>query len=229
MEFNKETFITVMIKNWDKYNVRSKDLKRPWWFSCSNNLLEDPDFEHFSNSEMMVWLFLLSLGSKHVSPVFTVGWKLATRMRRRFRTKDFKAAIQKLHTLGIIEVEYQKAAAIRPPSGGDPASTLHNSTRHNNTGDDDHVRTFENSFNQEALDRIQWTLDQVFENNVPPDLKKAKARLLTAYGTPENFKACIEDIINTDAANPETNKAKWRSYVAVSIKRQAGILINAAS
>lgn len=221
MVFNKDTFITVMIVGWDKYNVRNKDIKNPWWFSCSNNILEDPDFEDFSNSELNVWLFLLSLGSKRASPVFTVGYKLATRMRRRFRMKDFISAIQKLHVLGIIEVEYQKAATIRPPSSRDPAPTEQDITEHNNKGD--HVKAFEKSFDQKSLDEIQGTLSHIFGENVPPDLIRSKPKLLLAYGSVENFRACILEIYNSEKADPTKNE-KWRSYMAVAIKKQAGLM-----
>lgn len=232
MEFKRDTLLTIMINGWDNYNIRSKDVKYPRWFSCSNNILEDPDFEDFSNSELNVWLFLLCLGSKRASPVFTVGYKLATRMRRRFRIKDFISAVQKLHTLKIIEVEYQKAATIRPAHGHEMASTLHNRTEHNNTGEvggGNHVRDFENSFNQQSLDQIGILLTEGYKDNVPPDIWRLRTKILTVYKTVENFRTNFLDILNSKNANPETNEAGWRNLVSVVLKKQLGVIQDAAS
>lgn len=116
---------TVTISNWAKYNTRKKDLKHAWWFSCSNNILEDPELEHFSNAELNVWIFLLSTSSKKQSASVTISPKLVTKMRRRFRKRDFDSALKKLQVLKIIEFDTQDTAGSRPSDGRAAAATGH--------------------------------------------------------------------------------------------------------
>jgi len=141
-----------------------------------------------------------------------------------------KYKIPKAILESTVVVQYKYSSATEQVSKELATSNQQLATSNGNTkteNDDDHVRTFENSFDQKSLDEIQGILNHVFENKVPPDLARAKARLLTAYGTCANFRACMTDIYSREKADSSKNDG-WRNYLCVAIKKQAGLMSDVA-
>lgn len=56
--------IKLRFKNWDKYNKRQKDIKRPFWFAISNEIFLDPFYSELSDQERQAFLWLLCEASR---------------------------------------------------------------------------------------------------------------------------------------------------------------------
>ena len=54
----------LRFKNWDKYNKRQKDIRKPFWFAMSNEIFLDPLFAEFSDQERLTFLYLLCEASR---------------------------------------------------------------------------------------------------------------------------------------------------------------------
>lgn len=50
--------------NWDKYNKRQKDIKRPYWFALSNEIFTDSFYAELTDQERQAFLWLLCEASK---------------------------------------------------------------------------------------------------------------------------------------------------------------------
>lgn len=74
--------LKLSITNWEKYNKAHHNIRSPWWFALSNTILEDPDFQNFTNDELIVWLHCLCLASKSRSNIITYDEKYLTVYRR---------------------------------------------------------------------------------------------------------------------------------------------------
>jgi len=56
--------ITIKFKNWDKYNKRQKDIKRPYWFAMSNEIFLDPFYSELTDQERQAFIWLLCEASR---------------------------------------------------------------------------------------------------------------------------------------------------------------------
>jgi hypothetical protein len=92
--------INIEIKNWDRFNGR-KDIKQASWFRLNNSIFEDADFFDFSHSELMFWIYLLSLASKKQSGQILLNTEHAYRIGR-FDERTLKESIEKLVRLDCI-------------------------------------------------------------------------------------------------------------------------------
>jgi hypothetical protein len=93
---------TLEIINWSKFNPR-KDLKATTWFRLQNTLFEDPNLFEWSHSELLFWIYLLSLASKKQSGIIRLSYAHATRIGR-FEVADVESAIQKLIELECVRI-----------------------------------------------------------------------------------------------------------------------------
>lgn len=55
---------TIQFINWDKYNKRQKDIKRPFWFAMSNELFMDPFYAELNDQERQAFIWLLCEASR---------------------------------------------------------------------------------------------------------------------------------------------------------------------
>lgn len=124
-------FVTVRIVNWEKYQTKTKDIKRPWWFALSNTLVEDPAFYDFTAGQFKAWIYILSQASKQQKCAVQIFFKHAQIVSNISRL-DMEKAIQNLVKIG--------ACAIWSDSGHDLVGlqsahyiTLQNKTEQNNT------------------------------------------------------------------------------------------------
>src|ERR1041385_4385260 len=92
--------VEIEILNWDKYNPR-KDLKATTWVRLQNSLFEDPSFFDFTHSELMFWVYLLSIASKKQSGQIRFNWNHAERIGR-FKRDDICSAFEKLQSLECV-------------------------------------------------------------------------------------------------------------------------------
>lgn len=56
--------ISIKFKNWDKYNKRQKDIKRPYWFAMSNEIFLDPFYSELTDQERQAFIWLLCEASR---------------------------------------------------------------------------------------------------------------------------------------------------------------------
>jgi hypothetical protein len=56
--------LQIKFNNWEKYNKRQRDIKRPFWFAMSNNLFLDPFFIDLADDEKITFIYLLCEASQ---------------------------------------------------------------------------------------------------------------------------------------------------------------------
>lgn len=100
---------TVEILNWDEYQPR-KDIKLSIWFRLQNSFFEDPNFFHFNHSELLFWIYLLSMASKKMNGSIRFSFMHANRVGR-FSKEDVESAFQKLEELQCVRVAIPEANA----------------------------------------------------------------------------------------------------------------------
>lgn len=118
--------IGVRVPNWAHYAGRS-DVKTHVWFKCSNRILEDEDFFDFTDSEILCWIYILSLCSQKKSDTVFINFERAKRFARRER-EDLLSAIKKLEELEIVEVRVRNPNASRTDPVQNPCARGEEST-----------------------------------------------------------------------------------------------------
>lgn len=103
--------LEVTIVNFETYKGRA-DVKHNSWFRCSNRLLEDPDFFDFSHEEILVWIYILSLGSQKNSHKVTINYHHANSVAR-LSTVAINSAVRKLKKLKALEVSTLRGRYVR--------------------------------------------------------------------------------------------------------------------
>jgi hypothetical protein len=106
---------TLEIIKWEKYNPR-KDIKASNWFRLQNSLFEDPNFFDFSHSELLFFIYLLSMCSKKQCGAVRLNLRHAERIGR-LDERDVNSAIAKLIELECVRVTL-------PPRNEDVTPTL---------------------------------------------------------------------------------------------------------
>lgn len=94
--------IQFEILGWAKFNPRV-DIKNPSWFRFSHSFLEDPDFFDFSHSEIVAWIYLLSMASKKNGGRITLNFAHAHHCARLSKSA-IESALKKLQQLNVLRV-----------------------------------------------------------------------------------------------------------------------------
>jgi hypothetical protein len=129
--------LTVEIINWDKFNPR-KDFKTPTWFACSNGLFDNHEFFDFSHTEMLSWIYILSLASKKKSKVVTIHWSHLEKVGR-IKQKEFLAAIQKLQRNQCVQLTTNHLYVAREVTSTDLYATQQDMTLQDKTEQDTQI------------------------------------------------------------------------------------------
>lgn len=93
---------TVTILNWEKFNPR-KDLKATNWLRLQNTLFEDPNFFDFDHSELLFWIYLLSIASKKMSGEIRFNQAHAERIGR-FNEVTIEEAFARLEEFQCVQI-----------------------------------------------------------------------------------------------------------------------------
>ena len=117
--------IRITVFKWDKYNVRNKDYKQPWWMSINNRILEDSDVFGLNDGEFRAWIYILSQCSLKRNGTVDIDLEHAHRVCK-VDIKHIKSLIEKFSIKSILSESGQDLASIRPASG-------HHTTEQNNT------------------------------------------------------------------------------------------------
>lgn len=139
----------VEILNWDRFQPR-KDVKAPSWFRLSHSLFEDHEFYDFTHTEIVAWIYILSLASKKSSATVAINQQHVERVGR-LKWKEFHVALEKLQFIQCILVEYTDTSRERNVGDTHPGATLHNKTLHNKTILPDSLREPRRQFDFESL------------------------------------------------------------------------------
>jgi hypothetical protein len=116
----------LQFKNWDKYNKRQKDIKRPYWFAHSNEIFLDPFYVELDLFERQAFLWLLCEASRQNKyGLVEVSFKLFEQVTG-FKKKCLETTIDKL-------LKSQAAAGSRQDGGRNATATVQDSTRQDRT------------------------------------------------------------------------------------------------
>lgn len=102
LDMGKYDGAIIEIVNWDKFNPR-KDLKATSWLRLQNSLFDDHNFFEWSHSEVLFWIYILSLASKKQKGEIRFSQSHAERIGR-FDRKVIDEAMEKLVELQCITV-----------------------------------------------------------------------------------------------------------------------------
>jgi hypothetical protein len=92
-------FIYVELRNFEKYRGR-KDIEKPWWFACSNTIIEDDDFADFTPSMLLAWIYILSLSSQQKSAIVRINLDKVDGLKRKFSREDLTEVIKRMEQRG---------------------------------------------------------------------------------------------------------------------------------
>lgn len=166
--------VSIKFNNWEKYNPR-KDLKRPWWFAFSNDFATNQNFDGFTNTERLVFVYLLcecSLQTRSGHATFT----LRTKSRQwSIRSHIIKSTIKKLFLYGICT---------------ESVPTEQNNTEQNNTKEKIFKKESEN-----LGDNFKNPKGKVINNQINQEIKPEISReeISLLKNTMRNFARPIDD------------------------------------
>lgn len=116
----------ITFLNWDKYNKRQKDIKRPFWFALSNGIFLDPFYADLDLYERQAFLYLLCEASRQNKyGEVEVSERLFEQITG-LKCKSLRSVIDKL-------LKSKAAAGWRQDGGGIATATGQNKTEHNKT------------------------------------------------------------------------------------------------
>lgn len=93
----------LRVTNWKKHNAKRKDVKTNTWYKVNNDLLERPDMLELTNTEVVVWLFILSSRARSPSDDFLLSRKLGLFFCKCDDT-EFDVALEKLKSFEMIDI-----------------------------------------------------------------------------------------------------------------------------
>jgi hypothetical protein len=204
---------TIEILNWDKYNPR-KDIKATNWVRLQNSLFEDPNFIDFSHSEILFWIYLLSMGSKKQTGLIKLSLRHADRIGR-FSERDVKSAIAKLIELGCVRIVNQSTNADVTQTSRTQHATDGRTDETNETDETD-VDSSEqetSGFQLAAIPEFSHStrLLKIFqERRVTADAQKA---WLDAYPDPPWVEQQILKAVAWEIANPKKRKKNFAHFI----------------
>ena len=144
----------LRFKNWDKYNKRQKDIKRPYWFAMSNEIFTDAFYVDLSDQERQAFLWLLCEASKQNKyGEFEVSERLFCQITG-YKKQVLLSVTDKLLKSG-------RAAGSRQDGGGNATATEQNRTEHNSTEQNTFASSDEKSLSHpKAYESVVDVFDQ---------------------------------------------------------------------
>lgn len=120
--------MVIKFKNWEKYQKRSKDLRKPFWLSLDNGICTDPKMFELNDAEFRGFIYLLCEASKaHKNGEFFLSFEHYAALCRS-SADVLHRTIRKLVELQILE---DMPAGSRPGAGASATATRQDKT--NNT------------------------------------------------------------------------------------------------
>jgi len=130
--------ITIKFNNWDKYNIRSGGIKRPFWFSFSNQFFTDSTMFDFSSEEKLTFIYLLCEASQTNKNGEVVVSEEKYKRFTDIKIQVLNAVVDKLLQLEIISSS--RTGRVRDAYGTLQDKTEQDKTRQNN------IQTFDFDF-----------------------------------------------------------------------------------
>jgi hypothetical protein len=91
--------ITITINNWKKHN--RKDVRKPTWFACSNDITENDELYDLTGDEFKAWIHFLCMASKRQSETITFNIQSIIR-KANLNERAILSAIKKLASFQIV-------------------------------------------------------------------------------------------------------------------------------
>lgn len=174
--------IKIKFKNWDKYNKRQKDIKRPYWFAMSNDIFFDAFYIDLSEQERQSFIWLLCEASRQNKyGELEVSEKQFSQVTG-YKISVLSAIVDKLLKSG-------RAAGSRQDGGIIATATEHNITEHNkeymcDSNESHHANDF-------AFEEIY----KIYPKRLGATNKgKGIAKLKRIIKTPEDFQAAMNAV-----------------------------------
>lgn len=196
--------VTIKFKNWDKYNKRQKDIRRPLWFAMSNEIFLDPFYSELTDQERQAFLWLLCEASRQNKyGEVEVSERLFCQITG-YKASVLEATLDKLLKSGV-------AAGSRQDGGGIATATRHNNTEHNKTRQDKiHLAQTENSASL-CHPKVYFEMSDVF------DQRNVKAKVtcswVEAYPDPEWVMQEIRKALAWEVANSGRKKKDFGRFM----------------
>jgi hypothetical protein len=192
--------IKLKFKNWDKYNKRQKDIRRPFWFAMSNEIFLDPFYSDLSDQERQAFLWLLCEASRQNKyGELDVAPKLFTQITG-YKCSVLDSVIDKLLKSGA-------AAGSRQDGGKIATATEQNITEQNKTGQNTLVRSDESSSHPEAFGEV---LKIFTERSVKPTVTIG---WIEAFPDPRWVMGEIKKAVAWENANPARRKKDFGRFM----------------
>jgi len=196
-----ETF-SITIRKFEQYKGRS-DVKHNSWFRCSNRLLEDHEFFNFSHTEIVVWIYLLSVASQKNCAKITVAYSHAETIAKLDRP-SVDSAIKKLKKIGAIENSNSRTSRGRTVDVTDACATRQD--RQNKT---DSTERVSRSVELEILEPFR---DEMLKNhltNVPRQVQESWLQTYDKDWAAFQLKEAVTWIYSNPSRAPKSNFSKF--------------------
>jgi hypothetical protein len=205
-----EFVITLKFKNWDKYNKRQKDIRRPFWFAMSNEIFLDPFYSDLNDQERQAFLWLLCEASRQNKyGELDVSSKLFSQITG-YKTSVLDAVIDKLLKSGA-------AAGWRQDGGKIATATEHNKTEHNKTEQDKKLLAQTDESASLSYPNEYLEISDVF------DQRKVKAKItcswVEAYPDSEWVMQEIRKALAWEVSNPQRRKKDFGRFMTNWLSR----------
>lgn len=206
--------VTVLIKGFDQYKGRA-DVKHNSWFRCSNRLLEDHEFFNFSHTEIIVWIYLLSVASQKNTGKITVAYSHAETIAKLDRP-SVDSAIKKLKKIGAIEVSNSRTLRGRYADVTDTCATRQTEqTEHNKHNITDTPEAQPRSGPHDLLEPFKLEMFKKHLSLVPVDVQESWLQTYEKDWIVLQLKEAVTWIYGNKAKAPKSNFAtffsKWLS------------------
>jgi hypothetical protein len=194
--------IVLKLKNWDKYNKRQKDIRRPLWFAMSNEIFLDPFYSELSDQERQAFLWILCEASRQNKyGEVEVSERLFCQITG-YKRSVLDSTLAKLLKSGV-------AAGARQDGGGIATATIHNNTIQDITRQDKRIARTDESSSQHP--ECYFEMSDVF------DQRGVKAAItcswVEAFPEPSWVMQEIRKALSWEVSNPGRRKKDFGRFM----------------
>lgn len=206
--------IEVELPQWEKWNPR-KDLKTSHWFRLQNTIFDDHQFFDFEHSEILFFIYLMSLASKKQTAKVQINVNHAVRIGR-FSKEVILSSLDKLEQLQCVRRRNVDVTENHAPvtsclpteqNRTEQNVTKQNTTQHNTaSGDVLKVEEIDSLLKEWAKTLKHW--------NISKDARMDEvqiARLYRQYGYEKSLLAIIGQ-----RKEPSTKDFNPRDYISIA-------------
>mgnify|MGYP000992233622 CR=1 FL=1 len=200
------SLIILKFKNWGEYQKRHGGIKNPIWFSFANDFATNKNFHSFSDSERLIFIYLLCEASKeNDNGQLSIDIDHFSYITKN-KTKDILSCIEKLKEKQILEDRDRDAIGTRSDPVQNAITTGQDKTGQDNTSSENSSHRSEEKHPEgiklKPSDLVDLWNDLKHESlpgvmGLSPDREiKARARL-KVYPDPDPWEKAMQMINNS--------------------------------